>query len=931
MPSLSTDLRESELDADDIDMSSLDAAPLEAKGGAMARRSLQLGKKLISGAVQVAKAKSQAVAQKRSSQKLIQDGTTKQNEPTEFTDANETFRNVSATVGETSVPVATASVRHTSPSDEPMQATFSPVSSRFDEEHGEGEKIQQQFDNTPGPKLGQQLRGRFSGLRQVTKNKLGSAVQAAKQKGLEVAEKRLQQWRHQGEETTQHHAPASVHIDQHVSSSNQAFEPSSVSLQATDSPLSWSCGICTFLNAGQLQVCEVCGGGRESSNPDLVAPTVATMDASSVRQAEEDEIVQALPGSQHGISTGHGTVASGDVDEESIISDLASEDGEKGRRRMRDRLGAAVRSVRSIALPKDAEGANKVRLGANNDPFSPSAGLAQAVKLRGISIGKELSVDDLNVKNTPFEIPLKKLEGQWIAHVALPRHESAAIQTQSNGVHEVEASGTQTSSSLTERGQTAATMDPAQVSTGATEALEGMTIGDLSTGLDPFKPDFLVQLFKQDVRLDLDKSLFLEIQRSFADVYALHTAVSEAVGDYVLHSSVIEPERDSTRLEMGVGLASRLGLSPLDTIRFTGKMLAGILEAPKDLAIIDWERYKCKSVGATIWAFFPFLFCLPHSNVLLHVTLCAYHVVAAVIKGAVVTDFLQSILDSPLPINALAALEDFLQLGSIHVENAGTAVNSELPPTEALVSPEPTTGSSLIANSRFVERNYETLLSNAAREMLAMSSVCQTQLHRLEMDAQLSNHNLASSSQPTSRQGHRLPTSLPTIHEPLLPASVMEDLHEAMHTALMKVMAERDEAHAQLIAANVLHVHEMEQERKKTDHLAKQLEVSQKLLKSANGGPLNFGGNNNNDNEKPEANLKRYQDQMTQNVEAELLSLCQQLAGEISARTAAELEIIRLKESRKLERDGEMAEKQALRNELKRVKDIAAAVSKNDL
>lgn len=289
-------------------------------------------------------------------------------------------------------------------------------------------------------------------------------------------------------------------------------------------------------------------------------------------------------------------------------------------------------------------------------------------------------------------------------------------------------------------------------------------------------------------------------------------------------------------------------------------------------------------------------------------------------EGAVLTDFLQSILDSPLPVDALAALEDFLQLGSVHVENAGMATNVE--PTRTEISQPFADGSLPTNTSQFVDGPYEKQLTDASRDMLAMSSVCQTELHRLENNLRLAPNNDSSASTETLPSTSRRSS---TFHEPLLPAAVMEDLHEAIHMALMKVMAERDEAHAQLIAANVLHVHEMEQERKKADHLAKQLEVAQKLLRSANGGPLNFG----NDNDKPEVNLKRYQDQMTQNVEAELLSLCQQLAGEISARTAAELEIIRLKESRKLERDGELAEKQALRNELKRVKERNGAIKEN--
>jgi hypothetical protein len=63
---------------------------------------------------------------------------------------------------------------------------------------------------------------------------------------------------------------------------------------------------------------------------------------------------------------------------------------------------------------------------------------------------------------------------------------------------------------------------------------------------------------------------------------------------------------------------------------------------------------------------------------------------------------------------------------------------------------------------------------------------------------------------------------------------------------------------------------------------------------------------------------------MMQNSDEELIALCQQLSGEISARTSASLEIIRLKEGRSIERTHEASEKEALKDELKRVKERLA-------
>jgi hypothetical protein len=171
--------------------------------------------------------------------------------------------------------------------------------------------------------------------------------------------------------------------------------------------------------------------------------------------------------------------------------------------------------------------------------------------------------------------------------------------------------------------------------------------------------------------------------------------------------------------------------------------------------------------------------------------------------------------------------------------------------------------------------------------------------------------------------------------EPLLPFEISESLKGAMHEALMKIMTERDEAHAQLIAASVLHVHEMEQERKRVDRLNEQLKASTNALKAAELANVtgNFFADKSLVVEKTRESMKgkmtAMQEQTIQNAEQDMLNLCQQLAREISAKTSASLEIIRLKESRKIERENEQAEKLALQEELKRCKEQLASKERN--
>ena len=134
-------------------------------------------------------------------------------------------------------------------------------------------------------------------------------------------------------------------------------------------------------------------------------------------------------------------------------------------------------------------------------------------------------------------------------------------------------------------------------------------------------------------------------------------------------------------------------------------------------------------------------------------------------------------------------------------------------------------------------------------------------------------------------------------------------LEGAMHNALLQTMEERDEAHARLIATEVLHIHELEQKRRQVEALESQLQLSQQHAADSNL----FAS----DKERKQFEALRQHDQERQrDTDAELMSLCQQLAGEISSRTAVNLEVIRLKEVRKITKESEKAEKQCLQEEV---------------
>jgi len=200
--------------------------------------------------------------------------------------------------------------------------------------------------------------------------------------------------------------------------------------------------------------------------------------------------------------------------------------------------------------------------------------------------------------------------------------------------------------------------------------------------------------------------------------------------------------------------------------------------------------------------------------------------------------------------------------------------------------------------------------SDAVCNPFSLSAVSDTQLVRAENQALLAAR-LAGASDDFSLAVANSSSS--ETNQSVLP----HQFREAMYSALMTVMEERDEAHARMVAASVLHVHEMEQQKKAMRRQQAELES----LKSRRDSEASSG----NDGKGSGAALRRAEKEMQQDSEAELLSLCQQLAGEISARTSASLEAIRLKESRMVERENEAAERQALEEELRHTRELLAA------
>jgi hypothetical protein len=257
-----------------------------------------------------------------------------------------------------------------------------------------------------------------------------------------------------------------------------------------------------------------------------------------------------------------------------------------------------------------------------------------------------------------------------------------------------------------------------------------------------------------------------------------------------------------------------------------------------------------------------------------------------------------------MPLNGCIAVLEFLDLtdaGTISIRN-GTEIEGMRP-----------SGSS--KDSVDVSLDY-------VGEIMSLSSACLSHLVRAETSGIMAQKlDQEKESRTPTRDPNPLittnpqPTAVSPFFDPLLPSNVTAELKLAMHNALTQVMEERDEAQAELIAASIFHVHEMESERRQVELVKKKLTMAQEELRrhQHQGLPL-FADRSKSANVGTD--LRKYLEQMVENSDKEIKGLCEQLTKEVNDKTKANLEILRLKESQKIERERDAGEIRALTDEL---------------
>ena len=746
-------------------------------------------------------------------------------------------------------------------------------------------------DNTSTPLRGRQLGNRLASLRSTAKNRVGGAMQAAMEKTKTVAEQRklrkhseelnMEQNQSEGESSTRLGAfknrlggvssSLKKRLEKSETSPAPAIAPASV--QASDSSLEGSPNFNSFpLEASHSWETEPVAS--EVSLPAYKSDLAEDLNNGGEAKSDNHDypplsLVETLVGEKVDEKSGEvlGKVARGrDEDDEQMTESSAPR---QFGARVKN-LSTSIREMRASS-PKLEEGKGRFSVRARFATPKPSESFDVTVEgttLRGIRVGDGHPADNFGEPLIPIEsVVVEKFSGDYTVYVAShifqPGDDVPNVRQKVSGREE---------ENICDGALEFPLLDEVTFSqqTPPFEAID--TKVKFTSPQIGFKINLISRNFQMNGETKTSRKVATTLC-TFADVLSLYTAISESVASIkpLTMPKSLNEIRDAAS-DMKQDLANVLGLSTLDCVKLTGTLLGGLIGASTNFETVSaFREYECE----------------------------------------ILTEFLNSVLNCPLPVDALRTMATFLNIDNSHeYTKVETSDNSNGAASETFQ-----TATSLIETS------------STAEKILALTSAVQTELLRAEADG-IFVQRVAPSLSPKEKTIRQLSTrssSLPYL-EPLLPSAISDSLRDSLHNALMAVMAERDEARARLIAASVLHAHEVEQERKQIFLLGTKLKIAQALAENpVQDGFVNPFQNNNAAREQArresEENLKLLTDSIAKNTDAEMVSLCQQLSREIESKTEKALEVVRLQECHKLERETDLAEKQALQAELKRVKE----------
>ena len=363
--------------------------------------------------------------------------------------------------------------------------------------------------------------GRLASMKSGTKNRLGSALQAAKEKTKAAADQRRRR--------------------QH------GFDPHDAAQQVSE----------------------------KSNEPAHTADEFDMTEQSNAGTSFESDDIQAESFHSGG---------DGSLDHNAFTST-----GVTRRSQIKNKLGAAVKSVRRSATQESAskdedDSAGRFNLRRRLRDSAKPGGI-DSIKLRGIYAARGNPVDLLGVEDVPDDVPLQRIEGYWVVNVVACAVTSAftAASESRKGVEEHQPLSTMHECEPDE-GDTLNKDNASEFEVCPHQAADQMDTPGPSALPEPnvpldraFRISFLSHI---DASAEGDTRQVSEVVRSLSDILALHTTISDCV--YRILSSEGHKVYNSTNNVDEASRSNAIALSdmpPLDIVRFTGKLLNGLLEA----------------------------------------------------------------------------------------------------------------------------------------------------------------------------------------------------------------------------------------------------------------------------------------------------------------------------------------------------------------
>ncbi|GKY99775.1 hypothetical protein MPSEU_000931400 [Mayamaea pseudoterrestris] len=364
-----------------------------------------------------------------------------------------------------------------------------------------------------------QLRNRLTGMRVATKNRVETALVAAKQKGKDVS--------------------SSVRARKNVQTSSVGGQSDSkVPANFEDSAAKeWICPVCTYCNDAIYLTCEMCQTVREPLAGD------------------------EIPRTSNG-GGGYQQVAVG-IDKGLIIdndSELNSESQSHLKRPMKNLFGAAVQSLRRNGQ-ESSDGAGG-HFNQRNLFDEVPLGAPEALRLRDVGLAGPLPparyVDPIS-HNTSQPIDnnntiLRRLAGTWFVSAVLLFEPDVALSTaMTDAGNLAPLSGTGVAIDKNWLGQPALNVDDILLVTVSIEVFGKTFSTDCDSGCDS-KPNVV-------------------LGKKVHELLSLHTKISECLSD----ASIYERADDGVPVPVGNAMPEGAIISCHDAVEHTGLLLSGLI------------------------------------------------------------------------------------------------------------------------------------------------------------------------------------------------------------------------------------------------------------------------------------------------------------------------------------------------------------------